>query len=97
MKRAITDRTIAELQRQMARRLKKEKTSVSLSGELIEAIDTLAGKTGRSAMIERALRTYLKRIIRRHRNEKDLAVINSHADAINRESGYLLDIQAWPE
>lgn len=92
-----TDRTIGELKRHLQRREKKEKTSVSLSGELIAAADALAGKAQRSALIERALRAYLRRMIRRNQNEKDLAAINAHAVAINRDSDWLLDIQAWPE
>lgn len=92
-----TDRTIGELKRHLQRREKKEKTSVSLSGELIAAADALAGKAQRSALIERALRAYLRRMIRRNQNEKDLAAINAHAVVINRDSDWLLDIQAWPE
>lgn len=91
------DRTISEIKRYLQRREKKEKTSVSLSGELIAAADALAGKAQRSALIERALRSYLKRIIRRAGNEKDLAAINAHAAISNRESDKVLELQAWPE
>ncbi|MEO8578109.1 MAG: hypothetical protein ABI556_15470 [Gemmatimonadales bacterium] len=92
-----SDRIVMEIERHLGQRRKKEKTSVSLSGELIAAIDTIAGNAERSALVERALRSYLRRIIRRNRNEKDLEAINAHADVTNRESDWLLDIQAWPE
>lgn len=93
----IGDRAIAQVQRHLERREKKEKTSVSISGEVLAAVDVIAGKTERSAFVERAIRSYLRRIVRRHRHEKDLTLINANADAINRESDWLLEIQAWPE
>ena len=70
---------------------------MSLSGELIAAADALAGKAQRSALIERALRSYLKRIVRRAENEKDLAAINAHSAVTNREAEKVLELQAWPE
>ena len=96
MQQRAQDKTITEISRHLQRREKKEKTSVSLSGELIAAADALAGKAQRSALIERALRTYLRRMIRRHQNEKDLVAINAHASVTNRESDWLLEIQSWP-
>lgn len=86
-----------EVERHLGRREKKEKISVSLSGELLMAMDAVAGSTGRSAFVERAIRAYLKRMVRRHHNERDLALINAHAHAINRESDGLLEFQSWPE
>jgi len=96
MKYPLADRIVMELERHLTRREKKQKTSVSLSGEVLRAIDTIAGASERSAVIERALRNYLKRTIRRHRHEKDLAIINAHAAAINQESEVLLGLQVWP-
>lgn len=93
----LSDRTVTELQRHLAKPQKKEKASVSISGEVLAAVDTLAGKTGRSAFVERAIRNYLGRAIRRHINQKDLELINAHAPAINRESDWILEVQAWPE
>lgn len=95
--KTVTERTIVEVERHLLRRERKEKTSVSLSGELLAAVDTVAGKTGRSALVERVLRSYLKRLVRRHRNARDLALINKHAASINRESDWLLELQATPE
>ena len=70
---------------------------MSLSGELIAAVDSLAGKAQRSAFLERALRSYLKRMVRRARNDHDLAAINARAAITNRESDKVLELQEWPE
>ena len=95
--KSLTDRTVAEIERHMLRHERKEKTSVSLSGEVLRAVDTVTGKAERSAFVERALRSYLKRIVRRHRNERDLRLINANAAAINREAEVVMELQAWPE
>lgn len=94
---SIPDRTIAEVQRLLERRDKKEKISVSLSGEIIRAADAIAGKAQRSAFVERAVRRYLRTILRRARDKRDLEAINARARVTNRESDRVLDIQAWPE
>lgn len=70
---------------------------MSLSGQVLAAVDTVAGKAERSAFIEKAIRQYLRRLIRRHRHDKDLAIINANAAAINREAELLMDLQTWPE
>ncbi len=70
---------------------------MSLSGEIIRAADIIAGKTQRSALVERAVRVYLRRVLRRAREERDFKAINSRAEITNRESDRLLDLQAWPE
>ena len=88
---------MAEVRRHLARREKKEKTSVSLSGELIAAVDSLASKAQRSAFIERAVRSYLNRLVRRARNERDLALINASARETNAEAELVMEIQSWPD
>lgn len=93
----LSEKRAAELQRLLSKHEKKTKASVSLSGELIRAADALAGKAQRSALVERAVRRYLQAILRRARREHDLRVIAAHAEATNRESDQLLDLQAWPE
>lgn len=92
----LSPRQLAALRRFLAQHEKKAKTSVSLSGELLRAADALAGKSARSALVERALRRYLREIVRRSRREHDLAAIDAHAAATNRESDVLLELQAWP-
>jgi metal-responsive CopG/Arc/MetJ family transcriptional regulator len=93
----ISDRTVADLKRVLGTRKRKEKTSVSLSGEIIRASDIIAGKARRSAFVEKAVRAYLRRILRRADHERDLKAINSRAEITNRESDELLDLQTWPE
>lgn len=93
----LSDRTIADLQQILEKRAKKEKTSVSLSGEIVRAADIIAGKAQRSAFVEKAVRAYLRRLLRRAHNARDLRAINSRADITNRESDWLFDFQDWPE
>jgi len=90
-------RTQAELERLLARRDKKAKASVSLGGEVIRAADVIAGKAQRSALVERAVRSYLRSILRRARDERDLQAINARATVTNRESDRAIDLQSWPE
>ncbi|MBA2706185.1 MAG: hypothetical protein H0U59_00070 [Gemmatimonadaceae bacterium] len=94
---ALSLRTQAELERLLARRDKKAKASVSLGGEVIRAADVIAGKAQRSALVERAVRSYLRSILRRARDERDLQAINARAAVTNRESDRAIDLQSWPE
>ena len=93
----LSPRRVSEVQRLLYQREKKAKTSVSLSGELIRASDAIAGTDQRSAFVERAVRAYIKAMIRRAQRAHDLAAINAHAATTNRESGQLLEIQVWPK
>lgn len=94
---AIPPKRVAEVQRLLRTSEKKAKTSVSLSGELLRAADLIAGPEGRSALVERAVRRYLKAVVRRNRHLHDLAAIDAAAERTNRESDDLLAIQAWPD
>ena len=93
----LSAKRTAELQRLLSRHGKKAKTSVSLSGELLRATDVVAGKAQRSALVERALRRYLKFILRRARHQRDVALIAAGAALTNRESDQVLALQRWPE
>jgi hypothetical protein len=93
----ISDRLAAELERVLSKREKKQKASVSLSGELVRAADVLGGKAQRSALLERAVRRYFRQLLRRVRHERDLRLIDARAEATNHESNALLDIQSWAE
>ncbi len=65
----------------------KIKTSVTLSEELLEEIDRLAGASkNRSAVIERAVRVLIALETRRRRDARDLAILNKQADHLNREA-----------
>ena len=88
---------VAELRRVLRRAEKKEQVSLTLSAELLLAADMIAGKARRSALVERALRTYLGRLVRRARNHHDRGLIDAKASVTNRESDRLLDLQSWPE
>ena len=76
---------------------KKQKASVSLSGELIRAADILAGKARRSALSEHAVRRYFRQLLRRHRHERDLRLIDARAEVTNHQSDDLLALQSRPE
>ena len=72
----------------------KVKTSISLSQDLVRQIDALAGRYGnRSLLIERAIREFLASRAKRTRDLKDLDILNSRADALNREAEDVLSYQ----
>ncbi len=76
---------------------RKEKVSVSLSGGVTRAIDELADAEGRSAFVERALRVYIRSLVRRAQNKRDREAIDLRSKATNHESDRTLELQAWPE
>ena len=92
-----TPRQVAELRRLLASHEKKAKASITLSGELLRAADVLAGASGRSALVERALRRHLRRVLSQYRRQHDIELIDANAAATNRESDMLLALQGWPE
>lgn len=77
----------------IATRTRKVKTSVSLSEGLLHAVDVLAGKSSRSAWIERSVRASVQRALRRRRDENEVRILNEHADSLNRESADALAYQ----
>jgi len=73
----------------------KQKTSITLSPETIRAVDEVAGETSnRSRVIEQAVLEFLERRKRRLRDARDLEILNSAADELNREVEDVLDYQA---
>ena len=73
----------------------KEKTSITLSRDVLLGIDRLAGtKHSRSAMIERVLRLYLRKKKRALINASDLEILNRAADRLNAEVMDVLKDQA---
>jgi metal-responsive CopG/Arc/MetJ family transcriptional regulator len=73
----------------------KEKTSVTLSREVLSGIDRLAGRQhSRSAVIEHVLREYLRRRERADLNARDLKILNRAADRLNVEAEDALEYQA---
>jgi len=73
----------------------KEKTSVTLSGDVLAAIDRLAGsKQSRSAFIERVLREFLRQRARAAVQARDLQRINAAAQRLNAEVADVMEYQA---
>jgi metal-responsive CopG/Arc/MetJ family transcriptional regulator len=75
----------------------KLKTSITLSSELLEAIDarTREGQS-RSDFIEAALRVFIAQLQRRERDARDIDLINRHADELRKEALDVLDYQVIP-
>lgn len=73
----------------------KEKTSITLSADVLAKVDRLAGsKRSRSAFIEHVLRNYLRARTRRARNARDLELINANAGRLNAEARDVMEYQA---
>ena len=75
----------------------KSKTSVTLSQELLEAIDTTAGSgVNRSEFLEKAGWDRVALLQRRQREARDRAILQKHVTAINEEALDTLDYQIEP-
>jgi Arc/MetJ-type ribon-helix-helix transcriptional regulator len=75
----------------------KVKTSITLSRDLLEAIDARAGKgRSRSEFIEAALRLFLAHAAREERDARDLDILNRCAERLNREAADVLAYQVVP-
>lgn len=72
----------------------KEKTSITLSQDVLARVDRLAGsRQSRSAFIERILRAYLEKQARAAMEAQDLERINAAVDRLNAEVDDILDYQ----
>ncbi len=72
----------------------KVKTSVTLSEELITEIDRRSGRSkNRSAVVERAVREYLRVLSRQRQDERDRELYNRHADELSSEALEALSFQ----
>ena len=72
----------------------KVKTSITLSEELLKAIDEYAGEyKNRSEFIEKAIRSFIRELIRKQEDARDLEIINQHVDYLNREAADVLSYQ----
>jgi metal-responsive CopG/Arc/MetJ family transcriptional regulator len=75
----------------------KEKTSITLSREVLAGIDRMAGsKQSRSAFIEGVLHRYLIEQAKAARDVREIELINKHADELNAEAEDVLRYQAPP-
>jgi metal-responsive CopG/Arc/MetJ family transcriptional regulator len=72
----------------------KQKTSITLSRDVLVQVDRLAGDEPRSAFIERVLRRYLRQRELAEINARDLGRLNAAADALNAEAMDVLEYQA---
>ncbi len=72
----------------------KVKTSITLSEDLLKVIDEYARKyNNRSEFIEEAVRVFIRQLIRRQEDARDLEIINRRADYLNREAIDVLTYQ----
>ncbi|MFZ0394708.1 MAG: hypothetical protein WCF17_11115 [Terracidiphilus sp.] len=73
----------------------KEKTSVTLSSDILAELDREAGrKASRSAVIETILREHFRKKVREAIQARDLELINANADYLNSEAMDVLRYQA---
>jgi metal-responsive CopG/Arc/MetJ family transcriptional regulator len=77
----------------------KQKTSITLSKEVLRAVDQSAGSAeSRSAYIERVLRWHFRRRARARAQARDLERLNAAAERLNAEMADVLEFQAsWPD
>ncbi|MGB9073712.1 MAG: ribbon-helix-helix protein, CopG family [Terriglobales bacterium] len=76
----------------------KEKTSITLSAEVLAGVDRLAGSgQSRSAFIELVLRRFLHEQERVKLHARDLQLLNAAADELNAEAEGVLGYQASQE
>ena len=73
----------------------KEKTSITLSPEVLKELAKHAGSgKSRSAYIERVLRRHFRRRARAAAQARDIERINAAADRLNAEAEDVLEYQA---
>jgi len=73
----------------------KQKTSITLSPDILVKVDDLAGsELSRSALIEQVLRNYFRERARKKVQARDLERINAAADRLNSEAADVLEYQS---
>lgn len=75
----------------------KSKTSITLSEDVLEAVDRSAGDESRSAFIERILREHFRERARAELHARDLERLNREADRLNTEAEEVRVYQGWPD
>ncbi len=76
------------------RNIIKVRTSITLSKDLVEKIDSLAASYGnRSALIEKAVRDLIAAREKLDRDQNDLEIINKQTDTLNSEAMDVLSYQ----
>ena len=72
----------------------KIKTSITLSDDILKAIDQEIGETeNRSSFIEKGMRFYLEKKAKEIRDARDLEIINRCSDRLNTEAEDVLTYQ----
>jgi metal-responsive CopG/Arc/MetJ family transcriptional regulator len=72
----------------------KVKTSITLSKDVLGAIDRYQSEySSRSEFLEAAARSFLIRLARKKAEQRDLEIINRHADELNAEAEDVLTYQ----
>ncbi len=75
----------------------KVKTSITLSEDLLEAIDQRVERyKNRSEFIEIALWAFIAQMMRDEQNARDIQIINQRADYLNKEALDVLAYQVIP-
>jgi metal-responsive CopG/Arc/MetJ family transcriptional regulator len=75
----------------------KVKTSITLSEDLLEAIDQRVERyKNRSEFIEIAVWAFIAQMMRDEQNTRDLQIINQRADYLNKEALDVLAYQVIP-
>ncbi len=73
----------------------KVKTSLSLSEDILVAVDRLAGPgVSRSAFVEKILRRFVDERARARREAREVAALNKHAARLNVEMADALSFQS---
>ena len=72
----------------------KVKTSITLSNEILEAIDLhMEEYRSRSEFLETAARKFIAQLTRKEAEQRDLEILNRHADTLNAEAEDVLTYQ----
>ncbi|MBA4392246.1 MAG: hypothetical protein C0407_01715 [Desulfobacca sp.] len=72
----------------------KRKTSITLSEDLLKVIDEYTVEyNSRSEFIEEAVRVFIRQLIRKRQDTRDLEIINKQADYLNQEARDVLTYQ----
>jgi metal-responsive CopG/Arc/MetJ family transcriptional regulator len=72
----------------------KVEAHIKLEKELLDAVDELSGgESHRSELIEEALQAYVNRVTHDHDDERDVEIINQHAEELSKEALDVLDYQ----
>lgn len=72
----------------------KVKTSITLSEDVLVAIDRVIGESeSRSAFIENLIRDYIVKRAKQLQEDKDLEILNKNFDRLNQEAEDVLSYQ----